>query len=193
MNMNRVALLVLLAAAAAPCIAAPAPGKKAAKAAGDLEPLVRRLDARLGELVDPGALFEDKEFVRVYESPAAAKGEALSLLARADVSERQKRIVAYAMQKLPLKDYVAFVDRLLELKRQGKATRFVYKTGAFPGYEWSTTLSENYKDPAVAAFLKKARAEAASDAEKTMIDEMISGKAAAEVRELREDGQLPKK
>lgn len=191
--MIRFALLVLLAGSPAPCAASPAPGKKGGKAAPTLEPLVRRLDARLGKFVDPGALFEDKEFIRVYESPAAAKAEALSLLARADVSQGQKRITVYAMQRLPLKDYVDFVEKLLELKQRGKVTRFVYKTGAFPNYDWSTALAENYKDPSVAAFLKKARAEAASDVERTMIDEMLSGKAAAEVRELREDGQLPKK
>lgn len=192
MMSNRFAWFVTLAAAASLCSAAPAPAKKA-RAAGALEPLVRRLDASLGKFVDPGALFEDKEFIRVFESPAPARAEAQSLLARADVSEGQKRITVYSMQRLPLKDYVAFLEKLLELKQQGKVTRSVYKTGAFPSYDWSTALAENYRDEAVAAFLKKARAEAASEDEKAMIDETLSGQAAADVRELREDGQLREK
>lgn len=192
MMKNRFAWFVTLAAAASLCSAAPAPAKKA-RAAGGLEPLVRRLDASLGKFVDPGALFEDKEFIRVFETPAPARAEAQSLLARADVSEGQKRITVYSMQRLPLKDYVTFLEKLLELKQQGKVTRSVYKAGAFPSYDWSTALAENYKDAAVAAFLKKARVEAESADEKAMIDETLSGQAAADVRELREDGQLGKK
>ena len=190
MEMIRLACLVLLvAAAAAPCLAAPSPAKKA-RAADGLEPLVRRLDAKIGALIDPGALLEDKEFIRVFESPAPARAEAQSLLARADVSGNQKFITVYAMQRLPLKDYIQFVEKLLELKLAGKVTPSVYSNGAFPTYEWSTALAENYRDPAVIAFLKKARAAATNDDQKALIDETLSGQAAADVRELREDGQL---
>lgn len=185
------AVLLALPASAGTPSATKSPQAKQARAADGLEALARRLALKKGALVAPGQLLRDAAFKKVSASPAPLRAEAESLLARADVSESQKFIVVYAMQKLPLKDKVAFSGRLLELKQAGKITQPVYLNGAFPTFEWSTTLAENYQDPSVIAFLQKARAASASADDKTMIDEMLSGRTAKDIRDLREDGQLP--
>ena len=66
----------------------------------------------------------------------------------------------------------------------------MHTAAAFPTLEWNTTLQENYKDPAVAAFLKKARAVVKSDEDKKYIDRILSGAAAQDVEDMR-DSQTP--
>lgn len=174
---------------AAPLSAAPAKNLRAA----DLAALVRGIDAAVGDLSPhPGALFGNPEFVRIHAAPMPLAAQALSLLARADATENQKLVAVYAMQKLPVKEYAAFVEKLLELRAAGKITRRVYRNGAFPSFEWSTALAENYGDPSVAAFLKKARDAASSESEKRMIDSHLSGESAADIKKMREEGLLPK-
>lgn len=151
---------------------------------------VIRIEKRVVDLTAPSDLFRSEDFIQVYEKPKDHVKEALELLASPDAGETGKLIAAYSMQKLPRPDYLKFLDATLALWKAGRVSVDVYWTAAFPTLEWNTTLQENYKDPAVAAFLKKARAAAKSEANKKYIDRILSGVAAQDVEDMRDTGTI---
>lgn len=148
-----------------------------------------RIEKKVVDLTAPSDLFGSQDFIQVYEDPKRNVKDALGLL-KSDAGETAKLIAAYSMQKLPVPDYLKFVDAVLELWKAGRVTAKVYRAAAFPTLEWNTTLQENYKDPAVIAFLKKARAAAKSDESREYIDRILSGAAAQDVEDMRDSGTL---
>lgn len=151
-----------------------------------------RIEKKVVDLTALSDLFGSQDFIQVYEDPKRNVKDALGLL-KSDAGETAKLIAAYSMQKLPIPDYLKFVDAVLELWKAGRVTAKVYQAAAFPTLEWNTTLQENYKDPAVIAFLKKARAAAKSDESRTYIDRILSGAAAQDVEDMRDSGTLKPK
>lgn len=153
---------------------------------------ISRIEKKVVDLTAPSDLFGSRDFIQVYEEPKKHVKDALELL-KSDAGETAKLIAAYSMLKLPVPDYLKFVDAVLELSKAGRVTAKVYRAAAFPMLEWNTTLQENYKDPAVIAFLKKARAAAKSDESREYIDRILSGAAAQDVEDMRDSGTLKPK
>lgn len=151
-----------------------------------------RIEKKVVDLTAPSDLFGSRDFIQVYEEPQKHVKDALELL-KSDAGKTAKLIAAYSMQKLPAPDYLKFVDAVLELRKTGRVSAKVYRTAVFPTLEWNTMLQENYADPAVIAFLKKARAAAKSDEDKKYIDRILSGAAAQDVEDMRDSGTLKPK
>lgn len=186
-----VLLVVGLAAAAAggeAQSAAPASGRSAPLSASERALLksVERAEKSGGDLTSFGDLFGSKDFSSIYEHPQAHQDAAQSLLARPDVSDIRKTILVLSLQKLPKARYLVFLDRLLALRKEARINEQVFLNGAFPTYDWNSVLAENYKDPKVIEFLKRARTAISDDDHRALIDDILSGRAADEAREDRE-------
>lgn len=194
MSMKRIAahgavLAAILGLASSPAFSAKV---KTASTQTMFRERISRIEKKVADLTAPSDLFGSRDFIQVYEEPKKHVKDALELL-KSDAGETAKLIAAYSMQKLPVPDYLKFVDAVLELWKAGRVTAKVYRAAAFPTLEWNTTLQENYKDPSVIAFLKKARTAATSEESKSYIDRILSGAAAQDVEDMRDSGTLKPK
>lgn len=153
-----------------------------------LEKLVTRIDKQMkGALNASQELLDDPEWRKIHAEPKKHQADVLALLKRSDLTETQKLMLTYTMHKLPLADYVKYLEHLLGLRKGGHISDNVFTQGLLPGNFWSTKLQENYNDKRVVALLKKAKPLVEDKEWSSYVDHILSGKAAEEVRQARED------
>lgn len=157
------------------------------------EKTILNIDKTVGDMTSFDELFGSKEFIRIYENPKTNYKDAVAFLQKQGASRNQKLIAVHALQRLSRKDYLLFLNSLLDLLETGKITYDIFRMGAFPLMEWNTTLQENYKDPKVKEFLIKAKASMFLKDDKDYIDRILSGEAARDVQEMRDGEQLKSK
>ena len=152
---------------------------------------VKDIAARIKDLTHPGALLGYPEFVEVFIEPERHLSEALEVLAAPEPTEIEKTIGGLAMQRLPLASFVTFAEQALSHLESARLTERVFDGAVFPTYEWNTALAENFTDPPVQAFLQRVLASSSVGAgPKAMASEIVSGRAAKAVLELRSAGVI---
>ena len=142
----------------------------------------------------PGTLTQSPSFTAIWKAAEQHLPQAKRLLIDRGVSERNKLILAYAMQNTPLPELLALQSEGLSAFESGLLSVDVLKTLLFPGYDWNTSLQEHYEDPAVRRLLLATKSTGAFSGKpnvKEYIDAILSGSAAKDIARARADGQLP--
>lgn len=166
-----------------PCAAAPV-----SQAA--FETNIAAIDKWIVDLTSELDLLENKDFVAIYKSPTAYYGNVIALLAKPKIKESQKAISVFAMHRLPRKEYLAFLDILLDMLQRKKISYMLFEAGVFPSHDWNTTLQENYEDPEIKAYLFKVKASTTVTQEgRNYADKILSGQAARAVEAWRDREQ----
>lgn len=135
-------------------------------------------------------LHDNADFAEIRRDPAPYVKEIDALLADPARSKIEKLSAAMAMQSLPPRDYLKFLNRLAELRAADKIGEEVFAFGAMPPFEESSFLADNHRDARVKAFIRKARGLVKTASSLSYLSELESGAAAREVKKLREGGQL---
>lgn len=141
-------------------------------------------------------LFDSTKFLEIWRNPELYQSDAIKFLGCRKRNTREKLIVGYAMQNLPLKEFLKFANELTDLRKQGYLNPKLYQSIVFPSYDWNTLLAENYGDADVQVFLMRLKVEkifpesADRGIDTQYIDDLLSGRTAAYIKELRESGQL---
>ena len=139
-------------------------------------------------------LFGVTNFLALYREPKSSLSNAISFLKDRSQSSAAKMIVIYSVQRLPLNEYLAFERQLLILAREKAITREFFNKAIFPGLNWNVELQKHYKLRRVRNLLKELKRSTILDnGNKAYINEILSGKAGADVDDLEEAGQLPKR
>jgi hypothetical protein len=95
------------------------------------------------------------------------------------------------MQRLPLVSFVTFAEQALSHLESALLTERVFDSAVFPTYEWNTGLAENFTGPTVQTFLQRVLASSSvGEGPKAMASEILSGRAAKAVLELRSAGVI---
>jgi hypothetical protein len=81
----------------------------------DLETELALIETRMVDLTAPGQLFRFETFRVIYEHPKIYEEHAIELMGSPDVTDTQKLIIIYAMQRLPAADYVSFAREGMRL------------------------------------------------------------------------------
>lgn len=163
--------------------------------------LTRLLDQASAEVGDafpeiPGQLTLSPAFTAVWKNAGAYRDVALPVLSGADIDERKKLILAYAIQALCLQDLLELDRQALMYWKRGAISTAVLDTLLFPVYDWNTIIQQNYRNPEVTALLRKIQQEqvyAQNAARASYVAEVISGQAAKDIERLRRDGQLERR
>jgi hypothetical protein len=152
----------------------------------------RALEEQTGDLTWTGELFANQVFRELYAAAEANYMHVISVLKRNDVNARQKLILALSVQSLPLDQRVKFSSHLLDLLSAGEISNTIFNQAVFPSYDWSTTLPENYGDPRVRSLLAAVTQSGAVDPaiREFVANHILTGKAQAQIEELRDAGQL---
>jgi len=117
---------------------------------------IAKVGLEVKQLEVPDELFASDAFVAIYERPSAYLAPAFTLIERNDTDAHPKKIIAYAMQKLPPEQFVEFITAVVASLEQGKTSVEVLETAAFPAFNWGNqTLVIHYQDPAVRALLRR--------------------------------------
>ena len=142
----------------------------------------------------PGTLTLSPSFTEIWKAAEQHLPQAKRLLIDNGVPERNKLILAYAMQNTPLQELLSLQTEGLSAYESRLFSADVLKVLLFPGYDWNTRLQEHYQDPAVRRLLlatKSAGAFSEKPNVKEYVDAILSGSAAKDIARARADGQLP--
>jgi hypothetical protein len=155
----------------------------------DLKNELSVIETGMGDLTAPGLLFRFQSFRTIYDHPKVYEQRAIEAIASPEVNETQKLIIVYAMQQLPVHDYVVFAQEVMRLCQEGGVPPIVLERAICPSYDWSTALAENYRSNNVRSFLTAAsRSGMLTAAMTAYVDRIITGKAMQDIREMRRDG-----
>lgn len=109
---------------------------------------------RLRALEVPDELFTQPAFAAIYENPLPYAAAAKAMMARQDVDSHRKRIVALAMQRLPVDAFVAVAVATADSMERGQTDVKVLETFAFAPLNWGhQALLMHYDQPPVRALL----------------------------------------
>lgn len=135
-------------------------------------------------------IHDNADFAEIRRRPSLYAKAIDALLSDPARSKSEKMSAAMAMQNLPPLEYLKFLERLAALRAADKITEAVFAFGAFPPYQESTFLPDNYRDARVKAFIKKARGLVKEKNSLANLSDLESGVAARNVKKLREGEQL---
>lgn len=158
----------------------------------DFRNRIDHVATRLVDLTSPDDLFAQPDFLVLYENPTQYRVWTLSLWANPEVPPLKKTIAAYAMQRLPIGDFVAQVSALADLVAQGRAPVRLLERLAFAPPNWGAALVVNHQDPRVAQLLRRLASFEAFDASRReyIAREVMTGEAKKQIDVMRETGQI---
>ena len=153
---------------------------------------ITKINTEIKELTWAGGLFRFEFFRQVHSEPKKYAEIVQSFLTEDELTEQQKVIMILMMQKLPLNDYVKFLDSLIQMFEEEKITHTVMRWAVLPGYEWNTLLAEGYKDSGVILVINRLiKLEIVEKELKSYIEEeILTGRAKKQVQFLRNSGQI---
>ncbi len=146
------------------------------------------------DLEVPDGLFSYAEFRAIWEKPEQFREAALRYITNPEHPERNRLIAAYAVQKLPVDEYFSFCEGIYEAYRSGTVNEPILQKAMFPVYNFDTKTVDNYARSDFNDLLVKVRMELERRGQATLVkrvDGVLSGKAAQDVKRLRDMGQLP--
>ncbi|MET0383419.1 MAG: hypothetical protein ABW032_08355 [Burkholderiaceae bacterium] len=128
----------------------------ATREADDFARAIAEIGAKAKSLDVPDELFALPAFDAIYENPSPHAASARAMMARRDVGLHRKRIVALAMQRLPVEAFVALVAATADSVEQGASDVAALETVAFAPLNWGRqSLLMHYDEPPVQALLKR--------------------------------------
>lgn len=131
----------------------------------------------------PDELFASRAFIPVYENPQAFFAPALALMGGGEMNSHQKMIIGYAMQRLPVAQFVALVAATADNVEQHVTDIKVLETTAFAPLNWGKqSFLMYYDDPRVVVILRRLMAmKQLSEKRRAYIrDEVLTGRAKPE-------------
>ncbi len=134
--------------------------------------------------------FECPQFVALYKQSDKHWKNGISLIKKGALSYEEQNLFVLSMQRLNFKTYLDFIDILYAEYCDKKIEKSILIRGVFPNLDWNTYLEEHFKDRKVIAFLQKIKNDSTLRDEWGYIDYISAGKAALDVRDLREIGQI---
>jgi hypothetical protein len=152
---------------------------------------IASISESISDTPDASVLRTRNDFRELCKNAQDYRTMALRLLTE-NVPSRQKYIAVYAMQNLNLDDYVLFLNELLGRTRDKKVEADWLESALMPGFEWNTKLQTNWKSPAVRDLIEKIKASRSLPPRcDQYLDDIISGRGAEYVKQMRLDGELP--
>lgn len=144
---------------------------------------IQAIDSAIVDLTFEGALYKYDFFKEVSTHPQSYQEVSLAALSNPDLTQQQKTIIVLSMQKLPLEDFLRFSASALALLKEDKIPYFVFKKTVFAGYDWNTSLQENYDDPAVSSLISEIlqTPQVEDSLKKYFTDYVLTGKAKEQV------------
>ena len=142
--------------------------------------LIEKIGSDVRQLDVPDELFAPESFRSIYEKPELYLASAITLIGRKDLSSHHKKIIGYAMQKLPPEQFVVFVSLLVDSVEQGITSIDVLESTAFTALNWGRqSLINYYQSPTVHELLMRiASMPKLSTVNKEYInDDILTGKA----------------
>jgi len=117
---------------------------------------VERIGKDVKRLSVPDELFASKDFVSIYERPQASIAAAVAAIRGSDLNAHHKKIIGYAMQRLPPEQFLAFISSMADSVERGVTDMEVLETTAFPPLNWGRqSLVRHYQAAPVGAFLAR--------------------------------------
>jgi hypothetical protein len=158
----------------------------------DFRERIDHVAARLVDLTSPDDLFAQPDFLLLYENPTPYLAWTLTLWVNPEVPPLKKTIAAYAMQRLPIGDFVALVSALADLVAQGRAPVRLLERLAFAPPNWGAALVVNHQDPRVEPLLRRLASFEAFNASRReyIAREVMTGEAKKQIDVMRETGQI---
>ena len=147
----------------------------------ELSAVLRRIHAEVGADWQPQDLFASESFIRLYEHPNAAAAPARALLRRVDVPDEAKRLLAYALQRLPLEPFLEVVDAAMDAVEARATSARVLEELALPSFDWGGHLALNYAAPGPRARIDRlaAMAELSPQGRRYLREQIMTGRAQA--------------
>jgi hypothetical protein len=145
------------------------------------------------DLTSPDDLFRYPLFIEVYEAPNQFLEVASQLYADPKQPKLNKEITGYAMQRLPLDEFLQLVSLLFDLVNFDIIDAQLLETFAFPPLNWGAQLAMHYNHSNVNPLLQKlASSKKLNNRTRTYIQEdVLTGHAQEDIIELQEMGQIP--
>lgn len=158
----------------------------------NIDTKIIEIDSRIVDLTAPLELLEYDEFQEMHCNPESIVDDVLRILGSDSFSDQQKIIAALAVQNLDLEDFISFAEDVLILLENEDISSDVFDWAVFPIYEWNTKLAENYSSKQAQKLLDDIlNSNKVGQEQKSYIREhLLTGRAEAQVRFLREIGQL---
>jgi hypothetical protein len=152
---------------------------------------ISSISTSIADSPDASVLLTMRDFRLLSDNASDYREMTLQILAE-DVSIGEKFIAIYAMQNLNLDDYLLFLNELLARTRDRKIDANLLEHALMPGFEWNTKLQTNWKSPAVRDLIESIKASRTLPPRCDLyLDDIISGRGAEHVKQMRLDGELP--
>ncbi len=159
----------------------------------ELQERIARIVLHIKDLTSIDELFRDREFREIHSDPSPYAAAALQLYADEKQSAFNKEIAGYAMQKLPLDEFVPFVATVTDEVAMGGLDARLLERLAFPEVHLGSQFAFNYKRPDVQTLLKRivALERLSAPMRNYITDRVMTGLARADILDMREAGQIP--
>ena len=128
--------------------------------------------------------FGCRQFVALYGHSDKHWQNGVNLIKKGALSYQEQNVFVLSMQHLD------FVDAIYIVYRDKKIEKSILMRALFPSLDWNTYLEEHFEDRRVIAFLKKLKSDSTLNDKWDYIEDILAGKAALNVRDLREIGQI---
>lgn len=152
---------------------------------------ISSLSKSISDSPDASVLLTQRDFRLLSDNASDYREMAVQILTE-DVSNGEKYIAIYAMQNLNLDHYLLFLNELLARTRDKKIDADLLERALMPGFEWNTKLQTNWKSPAVRDLIESIKASRTLPPRCNLyLDDVISGRGAEYVKQMRLDGELP--
>jgi len=146
---------------------------------------------RYEDINDAFELFGMPLFCRLHEHPDTVVAAASAWLSSPRVNNPEAQILIYATARATLSNHLLLLYKFMDLYRAGKISPTTMDKAFFCGYDYTTTIPDNYKNPAVIAALKRAAAlRGLQKYSYDMINTILSGEAARYAKECRDAKQI---
>jgi hypothetical protein len=130
------------------------------------------------------------QFVALYKHSDKHWKNGINLIKKGALSYEEQNVFVLSMQRLDFRTYLDFIDIMYAEYCDKKIEKSILIRAVFPNLDWNTYLEEHFKDRRVIAFLQKIKNDSTLKDERGYVDYIFAGKAALDVRDLREIGQI---
>lgn len=142
--------------------------------------IIEKIGNDVRQLDVPDELFAPDSFRAIYENPDFYLASATALVGRKNLSSHHKKIIGYAMQKLPPEQFVMFVSLIVDSVEQGITSIDVLESTAFAPLNWGRqSLINYYQQPTVQELLMRivSMPKLSSVNKEYIHDDILTGKA----------------
>jgi hypothetical protein len=120
------------------------------------ERTIVQIGSHIKSLGVPDELFTDDSFRAIYEHPQEFFDVAIELIGRRNLTTHQKRVMGYAMQRLPAEQFVQYIAAAADSVEAGTSDVAVLESTAFAPLNWGRqSLIMRYDQPQVQLLLHR--------------------------------------